>query len=120
MTQKGLRQDVAGALFIGRRQIYVIARFRRDGTLDHPSLLWKPSVNHCHRKVLHGLFPHPISANLSVPGAESMFEEFGAELTHGHSRKLSAHLGRHKENFSTTHHKLPKEEVIQVHKSLET
>jgi len=55
-----------------------------------------------------------------VPGAESMFEEFGAELTHGHSRKLSAHLGRHKENFSTAHHKLPKEEVIQVHKSLET
>ena len=55
-----------------------------------------------------------------MPGAESMFEEFGAELTHGHSSKLSVRLGRHKENFSAAYHKLPKEEVIQVHKSLET
>jgi hypothetical protein len=49
-----------------------------------------------------------------------MFEAFGAELTHGHSSKLSAHLGRHKESVSTAHRRVPKEEGIQVHKARET
>ncbi|HJM60477.1 MAG TPA: hypothetical protein QF813_03185 [Alphaproteobacteria bacterium] len=39
-----------------------------------------------------------------------MFEKFGAELAHSHSSKLSVHLGKHKENFSTAHHQLPKED----------
>jgi hypothetical protein len=93
-----------------------------DGAIHGISLtaLGNAPMNHRHRKVLHSLFAHPISANISLRDVESVFKELGADLSHSHSSKLAVHLGEHKVNFSTAHHKLPKEEVIQVRKFLET
>ncbi len=77
-------------------------------------------MNHRHRKVLHSLFAHPISANISMRDVTSVFTELGAEVNRSHTGKLSVHLGKHKVNFSTAHHDLPKEEVIQIRKFLES
>ena len=77
-------------------------------------------MNHRHRKVLHALFAHPISANIALKGVESVFRELGAEVSHSHTGKLSVRLKGHSVNFSTAHKALPKEEVIQVRKFLES
>ena len=34
-------------------------------------------MNHRHRKVLHALFAHPISANISFKDVESLLSELG-------------------------------------------
>ena len=77
-------------------------------------------MNHRHRKVLHAIFAHPISANLDLKHVESVFRELGAEVSTAHSGKLSVHLNGHSASFSAAHHSLPKEEVVQMRKFLET
>lgn len=77
-------------------------------------------MNHHHRKVLHALFAHPISANLDLNHVESVFRELGAEVTTAHSGKLTVQLNGHSASFAAAHHHLPKEEVVQMRKFLET
>ena len=36
-------------------------------------------MNHRHRKVLHALFAHPVSANIHFRDVESVFKELGGE-----------------------------------------
>ena len=76
-------------------------------------------MNHHHRKVLHSLFAHPVSANLAMKDIESVFQELGAEMTHSHSGKLAVKLNGHSANFSSAQHSLPKQEVQQIRKFLE-
>lgn len=77
-------------------------------------------MNHHHRKILHALFAHPISANIAMKDVESVFRELGAETTHNHSGKLAIKLNGHSANFSNAHHSLPKQEVTQIRKFIET
>lgn len=77
-------------------------------------------MNHHHRKILHALFAHPINANISLKDVESVFGELGAEMNSAHSGKLHVKLNGHSANFSHAHHSLPKEEVMQVRKFIET
>lgn len=77
-------------------------------------------MNHHHRKVLHKLFAHPVSANIAMKDVEAVFGELGAELSHSHSGKLSVKLKGHSANFSNAHHSLPKQEVTQIRKFIET
>ena len=37
-------------------------------------------MNHRHRKVLHALFAHPVSANIHFKEVMHVFEELGAEI----------------------------------------
>jgi hypothetical protein len=37
-------------------------------------------MNHRHRKVLHALFAHPVSANIHANDVEAVLTELGAEL----------------------------------------
>ncbi len=76
-------------------------------------------MNHHHRKILHALFAHPISANISMKDVESVFRELGGELKSAHSGKLHVSLNGHSANFSHAKHSLPKEEVVQVRKFIE-
>ena len=44
----------------------------------------------------------------------------GAEMNSAHSGKLYVALNGHSAHFSYTHHSLPREEVMQVRKFIET
>lgn len=81
--------------------------------------LEETKMNHKHRKVLHALFAHPVSANISMKDVESVFEELGAETKSAHSGKLHVSLKGHSANFSNPGHSLPTEEVVQVRKFIE-
>jgi hypothetical protein len=89
-------------------------------------LIFKPDtrpegfeMNHKHRKVLHALFAHPISANIALKDVESVFKELGAETKSAHSGKLHVTLKGQSANFSHAGHSLPTEEVVQVRKFIE-
>ncbi len=76
-------------------------------------------MNH-HRKILHTLFAHLINNNILPKDVESVFGELGAEMNSAYSGKLHVALNGHSAHFSHTHHSLPKEEVMQVCKFIET
>jgi hypothetical protein len=71
-------------------------------------------MNHHHRKILHTLFAHPVSANVAMKDVESVLRELGAEIKSAHSGKTHVALNGHSANFSHPTHSLPKEEVIQI------
>lgn len=77
-------------------------------------------MNHYHRKILHTIFAHPINTNISLKDVESVFGEMGADTKSAHSGKLHVELNGHSANFSHPRHSLPKEEVMQVRKFIET
>lgn len=77
-------------------------------------------MNHRHRKVLHALFAHPVNANIHFRDVESVFKELGAELGHSGNGRLSVHLGGHTAAFHAAGHSVPKQEVTQIRKFLET
>lgn len=77
-------------------------------------------MNHKHRKTLHGMFSHPLSANISIKDVEHVFTELGAELSHGHGGKLSVKLNGHSASFPAHGHSLSKDEIVQIRKYLET
>ena len=77
-------------------------------------------MNHRHRKVLHSLFAHPINANISMRDVESVLREVGAEISQAHNSKIHVVLNEHSVNFHHPGHSLPKQEVIQIRKFLET
>lgn len=76
-------------------------------------------MNH-HRKILHTLFEHLINNNILPKDVERVFGELGAEMNSAHSGKLHVALNGHSVHFSQTHHSLPKEEVMEVRKFIET
>jgi hypothetical protein len=76
-------------------------------------------MNHRHRKVLHALFAHPISANLSMKEVSSVLRELGGEVTEAQSGKVHVALNGNSANFSHGKHSLPKEEVVQIRKFIE-
>ncbi|MFO1089960.1 MAG: hypothetical protein U1E46_10350 [Hyphomicrobiales bacterium] len=76
-------------------------------------------MNHRHRKVLHALFDHPISSNISFKDVESLLSELGGTLGHSGHGKLKVDLNGHSAAFSTAQHSVPKEEVVQIRKFIE-
>lgn len=73
-------------------------------------------MNHHHRKVLHALFAHPVSANISLKDVESVVRELGGEIKDAQSGKLHVSLNGHSANFSHASHSLSKDEVVRVRK----
>lgn len=76
-------------------------------------------MNHKHRKTLHALYAHPLSANISIKDVEHVFTELGAVLDHGGQGKLSVKLNGHAAAFHEHAHSLTKDEVVQIRKYLE-
>jgi hypothetical protein len=76
-------------------------------------------MNHRHRKVLHALFAHPVSANIDPRHVVSVFEDLGAEVSHGGQGRVKVSLNGHTHGFHGTRHSLSKEEVGEMRKFLE-
>ncbi|MGE0630272.1 MAG: hypothetical protein AB7O43_20955 [Hyphomicrobiaceae bacterium] len=77
-------------------------------------------MNHRHRKVLHAIFAHPVSANIDFKAVTHVLEELGAEIDNKSGNRIGVTLNGHTVAFTHVHHDLPKEEVAQVRKFLET
>lgn len=75
-------------------------------------------MNHHHRKVLHALFSHPVSANIDPKHVLAVFEELGAEVSHGGHGSIKVTLNGHSHAFHDTRHSLSKQEVGDYRKFL--
>jgi hypothetical protein len=76
-------------------------------------------MNHRHRKVLHALFAHPISANIDPKHVVSVFEDLGADVTHGGHGQIKVALNGQAHAFHDTRHSLSKDEVSEMRRFLE-
>jgi hypothetical protein len=78
-------------------------------------------MNHRHRKVLHGIFAHPVSANMSMKDIESVVGELGGEVDtkHHQGARVGFELNGHSAVFHEAGHAVPKEEVQKIRKFLE-
>ncbi len=77
-------------------------------------------MNHRHRKVLQAIFAHPISANIDFNEVVHVLGELGAEVDNKSGNRIGVTLKGHTAAFSHANHSLPKEEVVQIRKFLET
>lgn len=77
-------------------------------------------MNHRHRKVLHALFAHPLSANIDFTEVVHVLEELGAEIDNKSGNRIGVKLGGHSVAFVHANHSIPKDEVVQIRKFLET
>ncbi len=77
-------------------------------------------MNHRHRKVLHSLFAHPVSANIDFKEVVHVLEALGAEIDNKSGNRIGVTLNGHTAAFTHVTHDLPKEEVVQIRKFLET
>lgn len=76
-------------------------------------------MNHRHRKTLHALFAHPVSANISSRAVESVFKELGGEIEQRHGGRLGVRLNGHFAEFSHDSHSLEPAHVRKMRKFLE-
>lgn len=75
-------------------------------------------MNHRHRKVLHALFAHPVSANIDFQDVQSVFRELGAEIEERSGARIAVTLKGHTVAFHHANHSVPKDEVVQIRKFL--
>jgi hypothetical protein len=68
-------------------------------------------MNHQHRKVLHAIFTHPVSANISFKDVTHVLEALGAEIDNRSGRRVGVKLRGHAAAFSHAQHSLPTDEV---------
>ena len=73
-------------------------------------------MNHKHRKVLHALFAHPVSANIATRAVESVLKELGSEIEQRHGGRMGVRLNGHFVEFSHSAHSLPPTQVQQIRK----
>lgn len=77
-------------------------------------------MNHKHRKVLHAIFAHPVSANIDFKDVVSVFEELGGEIDNKQGNRIGVKLNGHSAAFRHAQHDLPIDEVVQIRKFLAT
>ncbi len=77
-------------------------------------------MNHRHRKTLHSIFAHPINNNLDFKAVVHVLEQLGAEVDNKSGNRIGVTLNGHTAAFTHVTHDLPKEEVVQIRKFLET
>jgi len=75
-------------------------------------------MNHRHRKVLHALFAHPVSANIDPRAVQAVFEELGAEVDHTGTGRIGVKLNGKSAAFHDTRHSLSKDEVVEIRQFL--
>jgi hypothetical protein len=69
-------------------------------------------MNHHHRKVLHSLFEHPVSANISFKDVERVLADLGAELDTRSGDRVAVELNGRSAVFHRAHHSMAKDEVV--------
>jgi hypothetical protein len=77
-------------------------------------------MNHKHRKTFHALFAHPVSANINYQAVVHVLQELGATIDNKSGNRIGVTLGGHTVAFTHVSHDLPKDEVTQIRKFLET
>ncbi|MEM7123043.1 MAG: hypothetical protein AAF563_17310 [Pseudomonadota bacterium] len=77
-------------------------------------------MNHRHRKVLHALFAHPVSANIAPRAVESVIKELGGEIDQRHGGRVGLHLSGHFVEIAHDSHSLKPAHVQQIRKFLES
>ena len=75
-------------------------------------------MNHRHRKVLHALFAHPVSANIDPKQVHAALADIGAEVEHGGHGQILVRLNGQTLGFHDSRHSLSKEEVGALRKFL--
>jgi hypothetical protein len=70
-------------------------------------------MNHHHRKILHAIFNHPISANIAFKDIERLLEDLGATLE-ARSGGTAVTLNGQTVTFHKAHHSIPKDEVVNI------
>jgi hypothetical protein len=75
-------------------------------------------MNHKHRKTLHALFAHPVSANISTRSVEAVLQELGGEIEQRHGGRLGLRLNGHFVEISHDKHALEPEHVHSLRKFL--
>jgi hypothetical protein len=71
-------------------------------------------MNHHHRKTLHALFAHPLSANVDFKKVVHLLEDLGAEVDNKPGNRVGVMLNGRSAAFTLAHRDLPKEEVVRV------
>jgi hypothetical protein len=77
-------------------------------------------MNHRHRKVLHAIFAHPISANIDFTEIIHVLEGLGAVVENKSGNRVGVKLNGHSVAFTHANKSTPKEEVVQIRHFLET
>jgi hypothetical protein len=77
-------------------------------------------MNHHQRQTLHALFAHPISSNIAMSDVTSVLAHLGAEIDNRHKARIGVTLNGHTAVFHTPQHHLPKDEVAQLRKFIES
>ncbi len=77
-------------------------------------------MNHHHRVTLHALFAHPISSNIDLRKVVHVFEELGAEVDNRSGNRIGVKLNDRTATFVHAQHSLPKDEVVQIKKFLQS
>jgi len=75
-------------------------------------------MNHRHRKVLHGIFAHPLNHNLDPRAVEHVLADLGAELHHTGHGALAVKIGGQQGSFHLGTHSVPGGEVLRLRKLL--
>jgi hypothetical protein len=73
-------------------------------------------MNHRHRKVLHGIFAHPLNHNLDPRAIEHVLEDLGADLRHTGHGALAVKLGAQQGSFHLGTHSVSGDEVMRLRK----
>ncbi len=77
-------------------------------------------MNHKHRKTLHALFAHPVSANIDPHAVEAVIAELGGSVEERHGGRIALSLNGHTEVYRRPGHSLPPSEVQQLRRFIET
>ena len=77
-------------------------------------------MNHHQRKTLHAVFGHPLAANIDLKDALHLLEALGAEIDNKRGARMAVALQGRTTVLHHSEHSLPKGEVMQLRKFLET
>ena len=76
-------------------------------------------MNHHHRKVLHGIFAHPLNHNLDPKAVENLLTELGAEMQHAGSGALRVTLNGAQDSVHLGSHSLAGDQVMRLRKLIQ-
>ncbi|MBY0336193.1 MAG: hypothetical protein K2X11_06240 [Acetobacteraceae bacterium] len=76
-------------------------------------------MNHRHRKVLHGIFAHPLNHNLDPQAVENVLVDLGAEIHHTGHGATRVSLGGKQDSFHFDRHDVGTEEVVKLRRLIE-
>lgn len=73
-------------------------------------------MNHRHRKVLHGIFSHPLNHNLDPKAVEHLLTELGAELHPSGSGGMRITLNGAQDSVHLGDHSMAGDQVMRLRK----